>query len=216
MEIFLAICLLVLGLLVGLFGYKLFKVIMPVAGLIIGASIGFTGFQGVFGTGVTSTTLAVLVAVVFGLALAGLSFAFFDIALVIFMGLAMPTLATLLGLALGLSASSFVLGMLSLSGFIIGLMIGGSSKHLTKSFVTLVTAYVGTGLMLGGVFLLTTGVSLTEMYENGVIATASQYAGQSFWWILVWIASFVIMRQIQIKMILLDIFPKDFEYHESK
>ena len=64
MEIFLAICLLVLGLLVGLFGYKLFKVIMPVAGLIIGASIGFTGFQGVFGTGVTSTTLAVLVAVV--------------------------------------------------------------------------------------------------------------------------------------------------------
>jgi large-conductance mechanosensitive channel len=89
MEIFLAICLLVLGLLVGLFGYKLFKVIMPVAGLIIGASIGFTGFQGVFGTGVTSTTLAVLVAVVFGLALAGLSFAFFDIALVIFMGLAM-------------------------------------------------------------------------------------------------------------------------------
>ena len=216
MEIFLAICLLVLGLLVGLFGYKLFKVIMPVAGLIIGASIGFTGFQGVFGTGVTSTTLAVLVAVVFGLALAGLSFAFFDIALVIFMGLAMSTLATLLGLALGLSASSFVLGMLSLSGFIIGLMIGGSSKHLTKSFVTLVTAYVGTGLMLGGVFLLTTGVSLTEMYENGVIATASQYAEQSFWWILVWIASFVIMRQIQIKMILLDIFPKDFEYHESK
>ena len=216
MEIFLAICLLVLGLLVGLFGYKLFKVIMPVAGLIIGASIGFTGFQGVFGTGVTSTTLAVLVAVVFGLALAGLSFAFFDIALVIFMGLAMSTLATLLGLALGLSASSFVLGMLSLSGFIIGLMIGGSSKHLTKSFVTLVTAYVGTGLMLGGLFLLTTGVSLTEMYENGVIATASQYAGQSFWWILVWIASFVIMRQIQIKMILLDIFPKDFEYHESK
>ncbi len=216
MEIFLAICLLVLGLLVGLFGYKLFKVIMPVAGLIIGASIGFTGFQGVFGTGVTSTTLAVLVAVVFGLALAGLSFAFFDIALVIFMGLAMSTLATLLGLALGLSASGFVLGMLSLSGFIIGLMIGGSSKHLTKSFVTLVTAHVGTGLMLGGVFLLTTGVSLTEMYENGVIATASQYAGQSFWWILVWIASFVIMRQIQIKMILLDIFPKDFEYHESK
>ena len=216
MEIFLAICLLVLGLLVGLFGYKLFKVIMPVAGLIIGASIGFTGFQGVFGTGVTSTTLAVLVAVVFGLALAGLSFAFFDIALVIFMGLAMSTLATLLGLALGLSASSFVLGMLSLSGFIIGLMIGGSSKHLTKSFVTLVTAYVGTGLMLGGVFLLTTGVSLTEMYENGVIATASQYAGQSFWWILVWIASFVIMRQIQIKMILLDIFPIDFEYRESK
>ena len=114
----------------------------------------------------------------------------------------------------GLSFTPFGAGWAMGAG--IGLMIGGSSKHLTKSFVTLVTAYVGTGLMLGGVFLLTTGVSLTEMYENGVIATASQYAGQSFWWILVWIASFVIMRQIQIKMILLDIFPKDFEYHESK
>ena len=215
MEMLVAISLIVIGLAVGLFGYKLFKVLMPIAGLLIGSSIGFTGFQGIFGTGVTSTTIAILVAIIFGLVLAVLSYAFFDIALAILMGVAMSALFTLLGLALGLSANGFVLGLLSLSGFIIGLIIARSSVFLTEGFVTLVTAYVGTGLALAGIFLLGSGVSLQEMYDNGVIVTASQHASQSFWWVFVWIASFIIMRQIQLRMIALELFPEELAYHPS-
>lgn len=216
MEMLVAICLIAVGLSVGLFGYKLFKILMPIAGLIAGATIGFTGFQGIFGTGVTSTTVAVLVAIVFGLVLAVLSYAFFEIALVIFMGVAMSTLFTLLGLGLGLSANGFVIGLLSLSGFIIGILVASSSYFLSQSFVTIVTSYVGSGIAIAGVLLLFTGLSLDTLFSKGVLVSASQYANQSLLWILIWITSFVVMRQIQIRTILLDIFPDDFAYKETK
>ena len=216
MEMLVAICLVAVGLAVGLFGYKLFKVLMPVAGLAVGASIGFTGFQGVFGTGVTATTIAILVAIVFAIVLAILSYAFFDLALIVFMGVAMSALFSLIGLAFGLSANGFVLGLLSLSGFIIGIILASSSVLFTENFVTLVTAYVGTGLALAGIFLLVTGVEIQSMVDNGVITTASKYASQSFWWILIWIASFLIMRQVQLRMLVLDIFREDFAYKPSK
>lgn len=76
MELFVAVCLVVIGLAVGLLGLKLFRILLPIAGLALGAVIGFTGIQGVFGTGPASTTVAVLTAIVFALVLAVLSYAF--------------------------------------------------------------------------------------------------------------------------------------------
>lgn len=215
MDTLVAIALVILGLAVGLLGYKLFRAVMPVAGLVVGATIGFTGFQAMFGTGVTSTTVAILVAAVFGLVLAVLSFAFFDIAVTILLGSAFASLFTLLGMAFGLSNFGFVMGMLSLAGFIVGIVLGSSSAFLSESLVTLVTAYIGSGIVLAGVFLLFTGVSLETMYDNGVLATASQYASDSFWWVLVWIASIVIMRQIQLNSLPLEMFPEDWAYTEA-
>lgn len=215
MEIFVAICLLVVGLCIGLLGYKLFRALLPIAGLVVGATIGFTGFQAIFGTGVTSTTLAVLVAIVFALVLTILSYAFFDIALAILLAVAMSSLFTLVGVALGLSASGFVLGLLSLSGFLIGLIMGSSSRFLTESFVTFVTAYVGSGLILAGIFLLNSGVELSTLYEKGVLATASTYASGSFWWVLVWIAGIVLFRQIQLQTLFLELFPENLSYHKK-
>lgn len=217
MEIFVAICLVAIGLAVGLLGYKLFRVLMPVAGLIVGGTIGFAGIQGIFGTGVTSTTIAILVAVVFALVLAFLSYAFFDIALSVLLGLAMSSLLTLLGLALGLSENGFVLGLLSLSGFIIGLMMAASSAFLAENFVTLVTAYLGSGLVLAGVALLSTGTQLSDLQGNGgIIATIASYASGSFWWVLAWITGIVVMRQIQLRTLMLEIFPENLAYTEKK
>lgn len=216
MEILVAIGLVALGLIVGLLGYKLFRAVMPIAGLVVGATIGFTGFQSIFGTGVTSTTIAVLTAIVFGLVLAVLSYAFFDLALIVLMGLAMSTLFTWLGLALGLSSTGFVLGLFSLSGFIVGLVLASSSVLLSESLVSLVTAYIGSGFVLAGVFLLTTGTTLQTMYEKGVLQTTSAQVDGSFWWILVWIAGIIIMRQIQLSSLWLEIFPEHLEYSQKR
>lgn len=215
MEIFVAVCLVAVGLAVGLLGYKLFRVLMPVAGLIIGGAIGFAGIQGIFGTGVTSTTIAILVAVVFALVLALLSYAFFDIALSVLLALAISSLFTLLGLALGLSENGFVLGLLSLSGFIIGFMMAVSSVFLAENFVTLVTAYLGSGLVLAGVALLSSGVHLSDLHGNGIIATIASYASGSFWWILAWITGVVVMRQVQLRTLMLEIFPKNLAYSDK-
>ena len=78
--VLLAISLIGLGVAVGLLGFQLFRVLLPLAGLAAGAIIGFTGMQGIFGTGVVSTTVATIVAIVFALTLALLSYLFFDVA----------------------------------------------------------------------------------------------------------------------------------------
>lgn len=212
MELFVAVCLIVIGLSVGLLGLKLFRVLLPVAGLVAGATIGYTGIQGIFGTGVTSTTIAVLVAIVFGLVLAVLSYAFFDIALAVLMGLAVSSLFTLFGVALGLSTNGFVVFLLSVSGFIIGITLAVSSGVLTESLVTLATAFVGMGFVLGGVFVLSSGISMNDLATNGVIASVAQRVDTSFWWVLVWIAGAVIMRHIQLRSLFLEIFPKHLGY----
>ena len=212
MGLFVAICLIVVGLATGLLGLKLFRVLLPIAGLILGATIGFAGIQGIFGTGVTSTTIAVLVAVLFGLVLAVLSYAFFDIAVVVLMGAAVSSLFTLIGLAFGLSANGFVIGLLSLSGFVIGLIVAARSALLAESLVTLVTALVGAGLVLGGVFVLSSGVSLADMQANGVISSIATHVSSSAWWVLVWIAGAVIMRFVQLRTLFLELFPEELSY----
>ena len=49
--IFVALTLMATGVMGGLLGYKLFKVMLPLIGLIIGSTIGFVGVQSVFGAG---------------------------------------------------------------------------------------------------------------------------------------------------------------------
>lgn len=212
MELFVAVCLIVIGLAIGLLGLKLFKALLPIAGLVIGATVGFTGIQGIFGTGATSTTVAVLVACVVALVLAILSYAFFDIALAVMTGLAFSSIFTLFGVALGLSANGFVVFLLSVAGFIIGITLALSSVFLTESIVTLATAFIGTGFILGGIFLLGTSTSFQDMQANGVIATVAERASNSFWWVLVWIAGAIIMRYIQLRTMLLELIPGQFAY----
>lgn len=215
MELFVATCLIVIGLAVGLLGLKLFRVMLPIAGLVVGATIGYTGIQGIFGTGVTSTTIAILVACVFGLVLALLSYSFFDIALIVLMGLGFSAIFTLLGVGLGLSANGVVVFLLSVSGFIIGVTLASSSPLLTEGLVTLVTAFLGTGFVLGGIFLLSSGVTMADLQAQGVIASVARRVDGSFWWIFVWVASTVIMRNIQLRSMFLEIFPKSLGYEAS-
>lgn len=215
MEIVIATCLIVVGLTIGLLGLGLFRLMLPLAGFIVGGIVGFTGIQGIFGTGVTSTTIAVLVACVFGLVLALLSYAFFNVALVVLVGLAFSSLFTLLAVALGLSANGFVVFMLSVAGFIIGAQLALSAPLLGASLVSLVTALVGTGLVLAGLFVLGSSVSVAELHANGVIATVAERVSNSFWWLLVWIASAVIMRTVQLSSLLAELFPEELSYHEK-
>ena len=216
MEIFIATCLIVAGLAIGLLGLKLFKAMLPIAGLMVGATIGFTGIQGIFGTGVTSTTIAILTACIFGLVMAVLSYSFFDIALVILVALGMSSLLTLFGVALGLSENGFVLFMLSLAGFIIGLHIALSAPLPGSSLVTLATSLVGMGFVMAGIFLIGSSVSMESLGSKGVIATVAERVSDSFWWIFVWIAGAVIMRVAQLRTAFIEAFPEHLGYTHAQ
>ncbi len=207
-----AIGLIVLGLAVGLFGYSLFRVLLPVAGLVVGAVIGFTGVQGIFGTGVASTTVAVVVAALFAVVMAALSYLFFDIAVIVYAGAVFASLFTLLGVGLGLSANGFVLTLLAVAGFILGIMLASSSGLFTQGLVMLITGFVGTGFILGGVFLLTGGVTTQMLQEQGVISSVASQVNQSFLWVLVWITGAMVFRYIQMGTYLYQVFPEHLSY----
>lgn len=216
MLIFTAVCLIIVGLAVGLLGYKLFRVLLPLAGLVAGAVIGFSGFQGLFGSGVVSTTISILVAIVFGLVLGLLAYLFFEVALVVFSGLVFSSLFVFLAVALGLSANGVIVTLLSIAGFVVGLVLASSTVLLGERIVTFVTAFIGVGLMLAGVFLLSGGVSLQELQTNGIIASVANKVDKSFLWLFIWVAVAIIFRYIQMSTLLAELFPKSLEYQPSK
>ena len=79
-----SLLLLMVGAASALLGFQLFRVLLPLVGLVAGTVIGFTGFQGVFGSGAVSTTVAVFVAIAVGILMAVLSYLFFGVAVTVF------------------------------------------------------------------------------------------------------------------------------------
>lgn len=191
-----AFLLLITGLLVGLLGQKLFRILLPILGVVGGTVVGFVGFQAVFGTGALSTTMAVFVAMVVGLVLGLLSYLFFELALTIAVALLGASAFSYLGVALGLEGNGFVLFLLSLAGFVIGLAVS-SSATFSASFVITTTAFAGMALLLASIFLVAGDVTLTQLYEEGIIRSVLNVVDQSFLWFFVWIASSMIAVHIQ-------------------
>lgn len=209
-----AILLLITGLLVGLLGHKLFRLFMPLLGLVGGAAVGFVGFQGVFGTGAVSTTVAVFVAIIVGLILALLSFVFFEIALTVYMALLGASAFSYLGIALGLSENGFVLFLLTVAGFVLGLSIAGS-KGFSSSMVMTITALAGTALVLASVFLIVGNVSLTQLHEQGIVRSVLGVVDQSFLWLFVWLAGSLIAVHIQRMTLLQEILDNKYQFTDD-
>lgn len=211
--VLLAISLIVIGVTVGLLGFQLFRVLLPVAGLVAGIIIGFTGVQGLFGTGVTATTIAVIAAVVFGLVMALLSYMFFDIALAVFLGVLFASVFALFGVALGLQENGFVVALLSVAGFIIGLLMVSSVVTSVNAVVT-VSGFLGAGYILAGVFLLAGGIETQQLLDNGVLKSLAQEVGSSFFWVLIWIGGGVAFRYFQMATLRYEVYP-ELMYKES-
>jgi len=209
-----AIVLLITGLLVGLLGHKLFRVFLPLLGLVGGAAVGFVGFQGVFGKGAVSTTVAVFVAIAVGLMLALLSFLFFELALTVYVALLGGSAFSYLGVSLGLGENGFVLFLLTVAGFVLGLSVAGS-KGFSSSMVVMVTAFAGMALVLASVFLIAGNVSLNQLYEQGVIRSVLDVIDQSFLWLFVWVASSLIAVHIQKLTLLQEILENKYQFSEE-
>lgn len=197
--VLIAILLMAIGLAVSLLGFRLFRVLLPVVGLVSGTMIGFSGFQGIFGTGAVSTTVAVFVAISVGLLLAILSFVFFEIAVIVLSGIIGASILSYLAISLGLGANGFVVMLLSLAGFIIGINLA-SSKPLAASFVMSITSMAGVAFILASVFLIAGNVSLDELQNQGVISSVLKVVDQSFLWLFVWLAGSVFAHNAQMSI----------------
>lgn len=211
----LATGLLILGGITALFGQRLFRLLLPIVGLVVGVMVGFGGVQGVFGTGVISLTIAILMAIIVGLIMVLLSFVFVDIAIRILLVLVGVSLFSYLGVAIGLQDNGFVLFLMAIAGGVFGLVMA-SGPFISLRFVMALTAFVGVSLILGGIFIFAGDITLDQLNEQGIIASSLETINQSFLWFFVWLAGSVVALNMQASIAARDVFPDTFEYEEVK
>ena len=148
-----AIILIALGLVVALLGFKLFRVLLPLVGFVSGLAVGFIGFQAVFGKGAVSTSVAIMVAVIVGIVLAILSYAFFEIAMIAIAAIIGASALSFLGIALGLDQNGFVVFLLGLAGVILGVYLA-SMYPVSATFVLVLTSAIGVAVLMAGISCL--------------------------------------------------------------
>lgn len=192
-----AFALLAVGLLCATLGARVAKSLLPLFGLFAGVMIGFTGVQAVFGTGALSTTVAVFAAFAVGLLMAVLSYAFFDLAVVVLWGLVIANAMAFLGIALGLRENGFIVLMLYLAGLVVGVKYGLRNPS-ADSFLVYLTSYVGVAMILASVLLITGDLTVNQLADNGVVKTSLESMSQSFLWFLVWIGGALVAAQVQL------------------
>jgi hypothetical protein len=213
--VILATGLILIGGISALVGVKLFRLLLPLVGLVAGVMVGFSGVQAVFGTGVVSTTIAVVIAVIVGAIMALLSFLFFELAIIVLSMVVGASFMTYLGVAIGLENAGFILFLLGLTGAIFGFLISAGSG-LSAAFVILITSVLGVGYILAGVMLLVGTITLDGLSDGGIIPAVVETVDQSFLWLFVWIAGAVLAMNIQTKALAQDFMDNQFEYVAPK
>lgn len=183
----LATGLILLGGFTALLGQKLFRLLLPIVGFVAGVMVGFGGVQGIFGTNVISLTIAILMAIIVGVVMAVLSFAFYDLAVVVLVAILGASAFSYLGVAIGLEDNGFILFLLGLAGAVMGIIFASGSA-LSIGLVFAATAFLGVALILAGVFLFAGEVTVDQLNENGIIASVVETVDQSFLWFFVWLA----------------------------
>ena len=178
--------LILLGGFSALLGFKIFRLLLPLIGFVSGVMVGFGGVQGVFGTGVVSLTVAIIMAVVVGTIMAILSFMFFEIAIAILMGMLGAAVLTFLGSALGLEDAGVVMGLLAIAGFVIGLVVA-TNNPISGSLVVVITSMVGVAFILASIMLIFGEVTLDQLNDEGILRTVGAEIDQSFIWLIVWL-----------------------------
>ncbi len=195
-----AFALLAVGLLCAILGARVAKTLLPLFGLFAGIVVGFTGVQAVFGTGVLSTTVAVFVSFAVGILLAVLSYVFFDLAVVVLMGLVVGNALAFLGIALGLRENGFVVLMLYIAGLVIGVKYA-LRNPTAEAFLIYLTSFVGVAMVLASVLLIAGDLTVAQLADNGVVKTSLESMSQSFLWFLAWFGGSLVAAHVQIASI---------------
>lgn len=191
-----AASLVIIGGVVALGGYSLFKILLPVMGFLFGYGIGFSGVQVVFGAGAVVTAIAVLTGLALGLVIAVLSYFYFFLAVTVFGAGVVASVLMLLGQSVGLREGGFILFLLGLAGVIIGALIV-ARYGLQDKLVVYVSSFFGVGLIFIGLFVSAGGLTMAELNQVGILTSITTVVGSSFIWLVAWIGGSLIAALVQ-------------------
>jgi hypothetical protein len=174
---------LILGLTFCFGGYRFFIVLMPIFGFFAGFGLGADVINTLFGAGFLATLVSWAAGLVVGLLFAGLSYAFYNAAVMLLGGLVGYWLGASLMILLGFAPGGFLV-------FTVGLVVGIIFSLATlilgmpKYLLIFLTAFGGASTVISGVLLLLGRVPL-EALNNGAVAAIVR---GSFLWLFVWLA----------------------------
>ncbi len=195
-TILIALLLIAVGVVSSLFGYMLFRLILPIIGFMTGLVIGFSGVQAVFGANVWSFVAASLTAVFVGLLFAFVAHLYYTIGVMVVAGSLFAGIFAFFGTAIGLSEQGFIVFLLSLTGAIIG-GLAVLRYGVQHSLIVSLTSLFGVAAILLSGFLLFSDVSVAQLHEQGILATMATTIGTSWIWLFVLIGGTVFASALQ-------------------
>jgi hypothetical protein len=178
-TIFFAILVFALGALICFMGYRAFMVLLPIWGFLAGMWLGAYVTALIFGTGLLSTLLGIVVAVIAGIASAAFAYLFYSVGVVV--------VAVLLGAALG----SGIMGAVGLDGplmSLLGAFIGGGAVgavallwNVPKYLILVLTALAGADLMVVSGLTILGRISAGELEGGGNLIRLIGQGGVLAW-----------------------------------
>ncbi|MGH2584539.1 MAG: DUF4203 domain-containing protein [Dehalococcoidia bacterium] len=182
MEDFLVgVIVLLLGAAVCFFGLRLFFILLPLWGFLVGFFIGAAGVEALFGDGFLGTAAGWIVGFVVGLVFALLSYIFWYVGAL----LAAASAGALIGSAL-MSAldvdTSWAVFLVALAGAI---LFGGIALllNLPVLFVVVNTALAGAGAAVAGIMLIFDRIDRQDLRLGAAWALIEE----SWFWLAVWV-----------------------------
>lgn len=184
--IFIAAALVIVGVLVALLGERMFRVILPIIGFVAGILIGYSGVEAIFGIGFISFPLAILTSLLIGAILAILSYLYFELAVVLLVGVITGYGAMYIGIALGLSSNGFWLGLLTFAGAILGLALA-TAIPMGQSLIVIASSFYGVAMVMAGFFMIGGSITFEQMQRTGILRVVTDRIDGSLLWFAVWV-----------------------------
>ena len=216
MEVFfVGVLLVVVGLMVATSGYPLFRVMLPLMGFFAGFGLGFSMVQAVTGANAFSFVAAFLTALITGLVVAALSYAYYTLGVLVIVASLLAGAFAYFGQAIGLREDGFIVGLLAITGGIIG-VITVLRYGLQHDFIVAMTSMFGIGLVFVGTFLLFGDFTLNDLHKDGIMQSISNVVTSSWIWLVAWIGGTVIAMQAQVIMIARAVFGDQYVIEATK
>jgi hypothetical protein len=190
-DLLVAILVALIGLAALLVGYRLFRLLLPVWGFVVGFFAGAGFIASWLGEGFLEGILGIGLGVVLGIVLAFLAYALWWIGVVIAIGGLGFALGYAILPAIGLDTEFLALLLGLAAGAVLAL--AAILLHLPRAIIVVITSLWGSAAVIGGALVLFNQVE-PETLGTGAVAGA---IGTSFFWTVVWIALAVVGMGVQ-------------------
>jgi len=171
-----------LAALVLIFGFKLFKIFLPIIGFVVGIAVGAGGVTLVLGHGLFATLLSWVIAIIVGIVFALLAY-FIYAAFIVLLGASLGAgLFAWVTLAIGFNPGFFVTLMGIIGAIIFGIIT--IVLRLEKYIIIVWTSFAGASMAVFGLMLVINRIQLDDLPSG---AAFDYMIANSWFWMLIWI-----------------------------